>query len=62
MMKMKKKNYTGLVTEFVTLKPIYNLCQNMNVGTDADRFDPDEEEILSNEHAGGSWDDIWGAQ
>lgn len=66
-MTMKKKNYTGPVTEFVDLKPLYNLCQNMGVGSD--RFDtgeepedPDDTGQLSNEHIGGSWDNIWGAQ
>lgn len=66
-MTMKKKNYTGPVIEFVDLKPLYNLCQNMGVGSD--RFDTGEEDPegdntgqLSNEHIGGSWDNIWGAQ
>ena len=64
MMSMKKKNYTGPRTEFVDLKPIYNLCENMGVGTNNDRVDPDDEdiEILSNEQTGGSWEDIWGAR
>lgn len=63
-MNMKKKNYTGPVTEFVDLKPLYNLCENLGVGTNNDRVNPDDEniEILSNEQTGGSWDDIWGAQ
>ncbi len=63
-MSMKKKNYTGPVTEFVDLKPIYNLCDNMGVGTNNDRVDTDDEDIefLSNEQTGGSWEDIWGAR
>ena len=61
-MTMKKKNYTGPVTEFVDLKPLYNLCQSIGVGSDSDRFNPEEEDQLSNEHIGGSWDNIWGAQ
>ncbi len=62
LMNMKKKNYTGPVTEFVALKPIYNICQNMVVGSDDDRVNTDDSDILSNEHSGGSWEDIWGAQ
>lgn len=67
-MTMKKKNYTGPVTEFVDLKPLYNLCESIGVGSDSDRFDTggdlegDDTGPLSNEHIGGSWDNIWGAQ
>lgn len=58
LMNMKKKNYTGPVTEFVALKPIYNLCDGIGVGSDRE----DSDGALSNEHSGGSWEDIWGAQ
>ena len=33
---MKKKNYTGLVTEYVSLKPIYNLMDIVITGSQDD--------------------------
>lgn len=52
---MKKKNYTGPVTEFVALKPIYNLMDLTITGSQADSSDAFVEE---EEHP-GSWSEIW---
>lgn len=52
---MKKKNYTGLVTEYVSLKPIYNLMDIVITGSQDDASGAFVEE---EEHA-GSWSDIW---
>lgn len=58
---MKKKNYTGPVTEFVALKPIYNLWDNtIGMGTNTDKFGDgtgDEEQYVG--ESAGSWSDIW---
>lgn len=64
---MIKKNYTAPVTEYVALKPIYDLLDaTVGMGTSNDRVDtedPESGEIWVNEDKhGGSWNDIWGAQ
>jgi len=61
MMNKRKKNYTGPVTEFVALKPIYRLMQGVNIG--GTNIDTDDTEILVNkeEHA-GAWEEIWNAK
>lgn len=64
-MTMKKKNYTTPLTEFVVLKPIYDLMNPTLEQSDGrvDTEDPESGEIWANEDKhGGSWEDIWGAQ
>lgn len=62
-MKMMKKNYTTPVTEFVALKPIYELLNaNLGMGSDTDRVDPDDGIFVNKDEHGGSWENIWGAE
>lgn len=56
---MKKRNYTGLVTEYVSLKPIYNLMDDIIITASQD--DASGAFVEEDEH-GGSWEGIWEAE
>lgn len=63
MMNKRKKNYTGPVTEFVALKPIYRLMQGVNIGgTIIDTDDSDIEILVNKEEHAGAWEEIWNAK
>ena len=55
-MKIEKKEYTAPVSSFVELDTLYMLALSKE---DDEQVDSETDQ-LSNEYAGGSWENMWG--